>query len=114
MKKVLNRAIIVYMTKRYSLTAIIYDKRGRVMSVGKNSYVKTHPLQAAHAELAGEPYKVFLHAEIHAISLCRDLKKAHSMKIFRFLENGSPADARPCSVCCSAIKAAGIKIVTHT
>lgn len=102
------------MTKRYNLTAIIYDKRGRVMSVGKNSYVKTHPLQAAHAQLAGEPYKVFLHAEIHAISLCRDLKRAHTMKIFRFLEDGSPADARPCSVCCSAIKAAGIKIVTHT
>lgn len=102
------------MTKRYQITAIIYDKRGRVMSVGKNSYIKTHPLQAAHAKLAGEPYRVFLHAEIHAISLCRDLKKAHSMKIFRFLEDGSPADARPCPVCCSAIKAAGIEVITHT
>ena len=102
------------MTKRYNLTAIIYDRRGRVMSVGKNSYVKTHPLQAAHAKLAGEPYKVYLHAEIHAISLCRDLNRAHTMKIFRFLEDGSPADARPCPVCCSAIKAAGIQFVDHT
>jgi len=84
------------------------------MSVGKNSYIKTHPLQAAHAKLAGEPYKVYLHAEIHAISLCRDLTKAHSMKIFRFLEDGSPADARPCVVCCSAIKASGIQIVDYT
>jgi len=102
------------MTKRYQITAIIYDKRGRVMSVGKNSYVKTHPLQAAHAKRAGEPNKVFLHAEIHAISLCRDLTKAHSMKIFRFLEDGSPALARPCVVCNSAIKASGIEIVDHT
>lgn len=102
------------MTKRYNITAIIYDKRGRVMSVGKNSYIKTHPLQAAHAKLAGEPHRVFLHAEIHAISLCRDLTKAHSMKIFRFLEDGSPATARPCVVCSSAIRASGIEIVEHT
>jgi tRNA(Arg) A34 adenosine deaminase TadA len=102
------------MTKRYQITAIIYDKRGRVMSVGKNSYVKTHPLQAAHAKRAGEPHRVFLHAEIHAISLCRDLTKAHSMKIFRFLEDGSPALARPCVVCESAIRSSGIQIVDHT
>lgn len=101
-------------TKRYNITAIIYDKRGRVLSVGKNSYIKTHPLQATHARQAGEPHKVFLHAEVHAISKVRDLDKAHSMKIFRFLEDGTPAVAKPCRVCQSAIKAAGIDIVEHT
>ena len=101
-------------TKRYDITAIIYDKRGRVLSVGKNSYIKTHPLQAQHAREAGEPHKVFLHAEVHAISRLKDLAKAHSMKIFRFLEDGSPALARPCKVCQSAIRAAGIEVVDHT
>lgn len=101
-------------TKRYNITAIIYDKRGRVLSVGKNSYIKTHPLQAQHAREAGEPHKVFLHAEVHAISRLKDLTRAHSMKIFRFLEDGSPALARPCRVCQSAIKAAGIEVVDHT
>lgn len=102
------------MSKQYNITAIIYDKRGRVLSVGKNSYVKTHPLQAHHAIKAGEPHRIFLHAEVHAISRCQDLNSAHTIKIFRFLEDGSPASAKPCAICCSAIKAAGIKIVEHT
>lgn len=101
-------------SKRYQITAMIYDKRGRVLSVGQNSYVKTHPLQAQHAIKAGEPHRVFLHAEVHAIAKCRDLSKAHTMKIFRFREDGSPALARPCRVCSSAIKAAGIEVVEHT
>jgi len=102
------------MSKQYNITAIIYDKKDRVLSIGKNSYIKTHPLQAHHANKAGEPHRVFLHAEIHAISRLKDLSKAHSIKIFRFLEDGTPANAKPCSICCSAIRAAGIKIVTHT
>ena len=102
------------MSKRYDITAIIYDKRGRVLSIGKNSYVKTHPLQARHATQMGEPYKQFLHAEVHAITRCQDLTKAYSMKIFRFLEDGTPALARPCRVCSSAIKASNIHVVDHT
>ena len=30
----------------HSLTAIIKDKRGNVLAIGKNSYTKTHPYQA--------------------------------------------------------------------
>lgn len=102
------------MSKKFQVTAIIYDKRGRVLSVGSNSYIKTHPLQAKHATQAGEPYKVFLHAEVHSITKCRDLSKAYRISIFRYLEDGSPADARPCPICCSALKAANIKIIEHT
>lgn len=102
------------MSKRYQITAIIYDKRGRVISMGQNSYVKTHPLQAHYAKKTGEPYREFLHAEIHAIARCSDLTRAHRIKIFRFLEDGTPAMAKPCRVCCSAIEAAGIKVVEHT
>ena len=102
------------MSKQFSVTAIIYDKRGKVLSVGKNSYVKTHPLQAEHARRAGEPYKVYLHAEVSAIAKCKSLDKAYRISIFRFLEDGSPANARPCPICCSAIKATGIKKIEHT
>ena len=102
------------MKKRFSMRAVIYDKRGKVLSVGFNSYIKTHPLQARHAKLAGEPEKVYLHAEIHAITRCDNLDKAHKIVIFRYLEDGSPASARPCCVCQSAIKAAGIQIIEHT
>lgn len=101
-------------TKRQNLTAIIYDKRGRVLSIGQNSYIKTHPMQAKHALKAGLPDKQFLHAEVHAIIRCLDLSKAHRIFVSRFDSNGNPVLAKPCPVCMSAIKAAGIKEIVHT
>ena len=99
---------------KQALTAVIYDKRGRVISVGQNSYVKTHPLQALHAQKAGLPEKQFLHAEIHAIIRCKDLTKAHRIFVSRWDSKGNPALARPCPVCVSAIEAAGIEVIEHT
>jgi deoxycytidylate deaminase len=101
-------------SKRHQITAIIYDKRGNILSIGKNSYIKTHPVQAEWARRAGEPYKMFLHAEIDAIIKCRSLKKAHKISVFRYTEDGSPAYASPCKICSQAIKQAGIKYVEHT
>lgn len=102
------------MSKKYQITAIIYDKRGNLLSLGKNSYVKTHPLQAHYATVAGEPHKVFLHAEIDAIIKCQDLSRAHKLVIFRYREDGSPALARPCKICSQAIQKTPIKLVEHT
>ena len=99
---------------KHELTAIIYDKRGRVLSIGQNNYIKTHPLQAKHAEKVGLPEKQYLHAEIHAIARCKDLTKAHRILITRFGKNGQPLLAKPCPVCQSAIRAAGIELVEHT
>ena len=99
---------------KHELTAIIYDKKGRVLSIGQNSYIKTHPLQAKHADKVGLPEKQYLHAEIHAIVRCKDLSKAHRILITRFSKNGQPLLAKPCPVCQSAIHAAGIEIVEHT
>ncbi len=97
-----------------TVTALIYDKKGRVLSVGKNSYVKTHPLQAKHAEKTGQPYKQFLHAEIHAITRCKEIKRAHKIFVIRYNKQGEPVLAKPCQVCASAIQASGIKYVEHT
>lgn len=102
------------MKQRFNLTAIIYDKKGKVLSIGKNSYHKTHPLQKKHADAVGLPQKVFLHAEIHAIVKCKDLSKAYSIMITRFDKQGNPKNAKPCPVCMSAIKASGIKEIMHT
>lgn len=101
-------------TKQQTLSAVIYDRKGRVLSVGQNSYIKTHPLQAAHAKKVGRSEKVFLHAEIHAIVRCRDLKKAHKIFISRWDAQGNPVIAKPCPVCMSAITAAGIQQIEHT
>ena len=102
------------MQVQHQITAILYDKRGRVLSIGKNSYVKTHPYQAELAKAAGQADKIYLHAEIDAIIKCRDLDKAHRISIFRTTKNGEYGLAKPCSICCSAIKAAKIKVVEHT
>ena len=103
------------MTKaRFDITAIIYDKRGKVLSIGKNSYVKTHPYQAKFAQKVGLPAKQFLHAEIHALVKWRKLDKAHKIVVMRFDKEGEEKNAKPCPVCQSAIEAAGIKIVEHT
>lgn len=98
----------------HQITAMIMDRRGKVMSVGQNSYIKTHPLQAKHAKKTGMPEKMFLHAEIHAITKCRDLRKAYKIFVSRYNKNGEPVLAKPCPVCISAIKASGIKYVEHT
>lgn len=100
--------------KRFDITAIIYDRKGRVLSIGKNSYTKTHPYQAACAKKTGLPEKIFLHAEIHAIIKCQHLKRAHKIVVFRYDENGNPKNAQPCPVCAEAIRLSGIKNIEHT
>lgn len=98
----------------HQVSALILDRRGKVLSVGQNSYIKTHPLQAKHAKKTGNPEKMFLHAEIHAITKCRDLGRAHKIFVSRYNKMGEPVLAKPCPVCISAIKASGIKHVVHT
>lgn len=102
------------MTKKYEITAIIYDRRGNVLSIGKNSYVKTHPLQARYASQVGEPNKVFLHAEIDAIVKCKQLDRAHKIVVLRYLESGIPAMAKPCKICRQAIRKTPIQYIEHT
>lgn len=101
-------------SQRQNISAIIYDRRGRVLSIGQNSYIKTHPLQAKHARKVGEPERVYLHAEIHALTRCPDISKAHRIFITRWDANGNSMLAAPCAICRSAIEAAGIKHITHT
>lgn len=96
------------------MTALIYDRKGRVLSVGQNSYLKTHPLQAKHAKVTGHPEKQYLHAEVHAITRCRDLRRAHRIFIARYNKQGEPVLAKPCPVCMSAIRESGIRHISHT
>ena len=98
----------------HSLTAIIKDKKGNVLAIGKNSYTKTHPYQAKCAKEVGLPEKIFLHAEIDAILKCQDLSKAYSIHIFRQGKSGKWLLAKPCPACQTAINRTPIKKVYHT
>jgi deoxycytidylate deaminase len=100
-------------SQRQDVTAIAYDKRGNVLAVGRNSYVKTHPLQARMARRAGTPYKVYLHAEIAALIKARG-RKVHKLVVFRVGKSGNMMNAEPCPVCKEAIKHFGVKHVHHT
>jgi deoxycytidylate deaminase len=102
------------MCKKHHVTAIIFDKRGRPLSIGQNSYSKSIRLQRKHANLVGMPEKAMTHAEIHAIAKCRSLDKAHTIKVFRYNKSGAPANAMPCKVCMSAIAEANIRNIEWT
>lgn len=99
--------------RRFEIKATTYDKKGRIIAVGFNNYVKTHTKQAYLAHKAGEPYKQYLHAEISAIIKSRS-KKIDSIKIERYDYEGNPKNAAPCLVCQLAIKEAGIRWVNYT
>lgn len=82
--------------------------------MGKNSYVKTHPLQAKFAQEVGLDDKVFLHAEVDALVRLKDWSRAHKIVVTRINRHGKPLLAKPCKVCQHAIKLAGIRHVEHT
>lgn len=69
---------------------------------------------AKEAAAVGLPEKVFIHAEADAIFRCKNLKRAHRIFVSRVMKDGSFGLAKPCPVCESLIRKAGIKIVEHT
>lgn len=101
------------MSKQH-VKATVYDKRGRILAIGFNSYTKTHPRQAHFARLAGLGRKTYLHAEIAAIIRAAGRDKSHSIRVERWLADGASGLAKPCPICMLAIKAAGIKEITYT
>ena len=101
-------------SQRHNITAIIYDKKGKILSIGRNSYCKTHPLQAKYAKESGQPDRCFLHGEIDAIIRLKYNDKPHKIFVSRVLKNGKYGLAKPCSICERAIEIAGIKEVEYT
>lgn len=100
----------------YTLTAIIRDKKGRILSIGKNSYIKTHPIMLRLAEKVGytKGEKVNLHAEIDAINKCQNLGKAYSIEVFNYSERSKTyKQSRPCSICMLGISKTPIKIIKY-
>lgn len=101
------------MRRKYEIKATCYDKKGRVISVGYNSYTRTHPVQAFHANEVGLSEKQFLHAEIHALLRAKD-RQVHKIKVERYNKKGEPLNAAPCPICQHAIKSWGVNYVEHT
>lgn len=102
------------MRTKQTITAIIYDKQGKALSVGQNSYTKTHPIMLKHGVKVGRPQKIYLHAEVDAILKCKNITKAYRMCIVRYGKNGDLLNAKPCPVCMSVIANTPIKIIEHS
>lgn len=100
--------------KKFDIKATIYDKKGRILSEGQNSYWKSHPLQGKLAKAAGRPEAIYLHAEIAALIKIKDWRKAHKIKVERYDVHGSPLIAKPCPICQAALLKAGIEVIEHT
>lgn len=98
--------------KRFEVRATVYDKRGRVLAEGKNSYVKSHPMQWKFAKQVGLSQKIYLHAEIDAIRKVKDRSKIHKIVVERY-NSGKPAKSKPCPICEAAISEFGIKLVEY-
>ncbi len=94
-------------TQQQNMTAIIYNKRNKILSIGKNNYVKTHPLMYKVSKEINPieyPKKIYLHAEIDAIVKCENLKNAYRILVFRINAKGEYALAKPCPICEKAIR----------
>jgi deoxycytidylate deaminase len=98
------------------IAAVIIDKRGRVLSIGVNSYKKTNPLMKSYAIRAGNPEAQFLHAEVAALIGLNhnDKQKAYKISIARALKTNQTGLAAPCPICQLALKDTGIKVVEYT
>lgn len=101
------------MSKRQEVTAIAYDKRGRVISIGTNSYTTTHPLQAKYARKAGSPDAIYIHAEVDALVRARG-RRVHRIFVSRRDANGNSVMAAPCKSCQLALRDFGVKLVEYT
>jgi len=99
---------------RPNVTCFVYDRHGNLLSVGRNSYVKTHPLQAKAARAVGMDKRIYLHAEVHALVQVKDWTKAYRIEVLRYDQQGIPRNAKPCPICQYVIKQTSIKEVVHT
>lgn len=100
-------------TKRFVIIAKAYCKKGKLLSVGTNSYEKTSPVMQYFANQVGLPEKKYIHAEVQALLRSRD-KQVYKLTVERYTSDGEPALAKPCLVCQEAIKAYGVKQVEYT
>ena len=103
------------MKKRYCITATAFDRSGRVIASAVNSYESSTALMRYYAMKTGNPKKVFTHAEIGVLGKAMKLRKiVDKIVIVRYDSNGKLKNAKPCSICSTAIRDFGIRKVLYS
>jgi len=102
------------MSKKSTLLSRTFDKRGRQLSMGVNSYSKTHPLMLYLSKYSPYPNKmIYLHAEIVALLRCKD-KVPYLLSVERYSSEGEIKLAEPCPMCKEAMRMWGVTVVRYT
>ena len=102
--------------KRYYLAAALVHKR-EILSIGWNSYSKSHPLQKKFAHTEGRAFpegRVFLHAEIDAFRRYLRYNRTISERVTVYTCHAGKygwRPARPCPGCMGALHFYGIERV---
>ena len=100
------------MRKKHTVVARAYDRQGRFLCVARNSYTKTHTVQADYAKRTGRESAIYLHAEIACLLKAR--QPVYRLEILRLQADGKPALAKPCAACSLAIEEFGVKEIVFT
>ena len=95
----------------FNLVAGCYDKKMNLISMGFNSYRKTHPKQFHYSSKIGKINGCFIHAEISAIVNAKN-NDVDTIVVAHY--TNKVKNAKPCPSCMLAIKDAGIKNVYYT
>jgi tRNA(Arg) A34 adenosine deaminase TadA len=94
----------------YNVGAVCASKKGQILSIGLNSYHKTHPIMLKYSYERKE--QCFLHAEIAALASCKETP--YILIIARLGNLKKISLAKPCPGCLEFIKTRNIKKVYHT
>lgn len=112
--KAIKIANMISSDYKHRLCAVITDKKGKILSVGTNSYTKTHPIQHYYAKCCGNEERIYLHAEMSAIVSLPYNSKPHAIFIARVNGSGKSMLAKPCKICKHAINDTGIEKIDYT
>lgn len=102
--------------KKYFVGAVILDRKGNPVSIGFNSYTKTHPYQKLLSDtvkMDEREMQFYLHAEINALIKCNCVP--HTLIVARIgVEDKILRLAKPCPLCQKAIRQSSLKKVCYT
>ena len=95
----------------HKMGCAVYDRKGNLLATGINKPTKSHPIQAKYAQLAKEPKKIYLHAELDALIKCKGIP--YSIYVARITRSDKLGISMPCAICQRAIQEAGIKYIFY-
>jgi deoxycytidylate deaminase len=110
--KILNSSSFKLNKDYFFVAAAAITKKRDILSIGFNSYTKTHPKMLYYSSKVNNYNRIYLHAEISA--LVKSKKPVWGLVIVRVLKNKSLALSKPCPTCQLAIKEAGCKFIWYT